>query len=189
MRNIPVAGEDADTLLVYTSKSGKQIAQSGGSGRWALDPARVARMKWLVCVQNRRGDLPEFDADAPLNSAFLLGKISGVQNVTEPGDTSKRWFVALDEVAYLKDYPDMWDGKRAPVRYTTLAGLGIDPERETFERLEHRADEAASVNGSGRPQTRSAGSSVAQMIAKHKANLAADLGVDPAAIEVVVAFR
>jgi hypothetical protein len=61
----------------------------------------------------------------------------------------------------------MWDGKRAPVRYTTVAGLGIDPERETFEKLEHRAGAAASVNGSGRPHTRSAGSSVAHMIAKH----------------------
>jgi hypothetical protein len=185
MSQIPIAGAKADTLLVYTSKSADQIIESGGSGRWALDPTRVHLLKWLVCVQNHRDDRPEFDGDAPVNSAFLLGTISGVQNVTQADDTSKRWFVALDEVARI-NYPDMWDGKRAPIRYTRLSELGIDPERENFEKIDRGRLDASAPNGAHRSHSTSSSASFAQIIATAKAKLAAELGIDAGAIEVLI---
>lgn len=183
MKNIRAAGEDADTLLVYTSRSAQQIIRSGGSGTWKLDPARARKMKWLVCVQNRRNDRPYFDGHAPLNSAFLLGKISGVQPAMEADDITPHWRVMIDEAAAI-DYRDMWDGKRAATRYTTLADLGINPNQK-FEKVNHHV-EPASVSSARVAPTTSTQSSVAQTIANAKATLAAELGVDPSAVEIIV---
>jgi hypothetical protein len=179
MTNIPQSGPAADTLLVLTSRNARQIIESGGSGRWALDPNRARRMEYLVCVQFDRDDLDDFDPVAPYKSAFLVGKISGVQNVTEPSDKSQRWLVKLDEVAHI-DMPDMWDGKRASIRYTTLVGLGIDADALHFEKIEHAAAPPTARNG--KPSS----ADVAQTIANAKASLASELGVDPTAIEIVI---
>jgi hypothetical protein len=173
--NIPSARDDADTIVVYTSKSYSQIVRLGGSGDWAVDPSHVRRCKWLVCIQNDRRDLSEFDPAAPHNSAFLLAKIAGVEPVEVPTGKPRRWRITISEAAEIS-YLAMWDGKRSSTRYTKLAALGIDPN-QMFTPVAH---------GVTSPAAEQPRLSVARVLADAKASIGATLGIDPAAVEIVL---
>ena len=121
-----------DTIAVFTARSPARIKREGGSQAWVLNPVHARSAKWLVATQNQHHKNPQFsDATEPHGSAFLVGKISGLKKSDDhPGD---RWLIEIDECALIS-IPDVWKW-RNPVRYTTLADLGIDSVELTFEKV------------------------------------------------------
>ena len=84
---------------------------------WKLDPGRVRKLTYLVCVQNRNdGDWGRPTHDQ--GEGFLIGKISGVEVNTEDRETN-RYIIKFDEYAEIS-VPDMWQklgGLRNPLHY------------------------------------------------------------------------
>jgi hypothetical protein len=169
-----------DTLAVFTARSPERIVREGGSQAWVLNPARAKQCTWLVCTQNRHNPDHEFsDATEPHGTAFLLGRISAVRKSEEDGD-GDRWIITISEFARI-NVPDAWDHGRNPVRYTSLAELGISLEGLALQPMPE-GDE---------PPT---GERLAQMvtpgavltIAEAKRQLAAAFGVKPEAVEITI---
>lgn len=174
--------EGEDAIAVFTARSPERIVREGGSQAWVLNPARAKNCTWLVCTQNRHNPNHEFsDATEPHGTAFLLGKISAIRKSQEPGD-DERWMIAISEFARI-NVPDGWDHGRNPVRYTSLAQLGIAPEKETFEPMPVGAVAHPPVGAT----TTSGAQPVAMLtIAEAKKALAATFGVNPEAIEITI---
>ncbi|HEU5407182.1 MAG TPA: hypothetical protein VFU48_05410 [Nitrospira sp.] len=79
----------------------------------------------LVCTQNRHNPDHEFsDATEPHGTGFPLGRISAIRKSEEEGD-GDRWIIAISEFTRI-NIPDAWDHGRNPVRYASLAELGIN---------------------------------------------------------------
>lgn len=124
--------EGENTIVVFTARSPERIVREGGSQAWVLNPARAQLCKWLVCTQNRRNPNHEFsDATEAHGCGFLLGKVSGVLESADEAD-QKRWLIAISEFARI-NYPNLWDHRRNPVRYTSLEDLGISMEGLVFQ--------------------------------------------------------
>lgn len=165
-------------ILVFTGRGFNTIVEEGGSQAWVLDPQRARRCAYIVCTQNRYGGewgMPE----SPHGSAFLVGKIDGVVP-SEESEDKPRWLVRISEYARI-DVPELWDGGRNPVRYTTLQELGIDPVTLTFE-----VPEPASA-GPAAAQSACGGEGARPLnIAEAKRGLAAYFGVGLDAIEITI---
>jgi hypothetical protein len=117
-------------------------------------------------------------------SAFLIGRISDVVRSPFADDQEERWLVRLDQFARVS-IPNVWDGSRNPVRYTTLEELGIDPGTLRFEPAPAPVDllAAEAAVGDGAP----AAASVRPLtMAEAKRGLAAKFGVRPEDIEIVI---
>lgn len=174
--------EEEDTIAVFTARSPERIVREGGSQAWVLNAARAKNCTWLVCTQNRHNPDHEFsDATEPHGAAFLLGKISAIRKSREPGD-EKRWMIAISEFARIR-VADGWDHGRNPVRYTSLAQLGIDPKKAKFEPMPTGVvvqPPAGSITVSGAPP---AGTLT---ITEAKKALAATFGVKPDAVEITI---
>jgi hypothetical protein len=187
---------DYQAVVVFTAKRVETIKEGGGSGIWSLDPARARRSAYLVCTRN--GHPAEWaegeDAPEPHRSAFLIGRIAGVT----PASTAsgkRRWVIRIDRYA-LVDLPDVWQGWRNPVRYTTLDELGIDPSTLRFEEMPAAAVPAAAGGDgrgeagadAGRPFDRRASATPTPRltIADAKRGLAATFGVPEEAVEITI---
>lgn len=74
-----------------------------------LNAARAKQCAWLVCTQNRHHRDHEFsDATEAHGSAFLIGKVSGIEKSDyESEDGKQRWLVAISEYALI-DIPEFW---------------------------------------------------------------------------------
>jgi hypothetical protein len=151
----------------------------GGSQAWILKPVRAKQCRWLVCTQNQHNPNHDFsDATRPHRSAFLLGKIAGI--VPTPEDESgDRWMVRISEYAFI-DRPNVWDGGRNPVRYTSLMDLGIDLDGLEFKPIRASTQAPRTIGSVSErnhdPLTMSAA----------KQRLAATYDVRPEAIEIVI---
>lgn len=171
-----------DTIVVFTARSPGRIVREGGSQAWVLNAARAKNCVWLVCTQNRHNADHEFsDATEPHGAGFLLGKISGIRKSREPGDED-RWQVAISEFARIEK-PDLWDHGRNPVRYVSLASLGIDPAKVAWQKMPENIivqPPAGAITATGAPP------SATLTIADAKKALAATFGVDPDAIEITI---
>jgi hypothetical protein len=168
---------EKNTIVVFTARSPGRIVREGGSQAWDLNPARARLCTWLVCTQNRHNPDHDFsDATESHGCGFLLGKVSGVRPSEELGGEG-RWLITISEYARI-NRPDLWDHKRNPVRYASLAELGISLEDLDFQPL---SSETAAVSGS-RPIVGSAPLSIAEA----KKALAATFGVKPEAIEITI---
>lgn len=104
-------------VVVFTNRGLDRLLQEGGSQAWKLDPDRVRKLNYIVCVQNRN----DGDWGQPTNDqgeGFLVGKISGVEvNTDDP--SNNRYIIRFDQYAKIS-VPDMWEklgGLRNPVRY------------------------------------------------------------------------
>lgn len=174
--------EHEDTIVVFTARSPERVVREGGSQSWVLNAVRAKNCQWLVCTQNRHNPDHEFsDATEPHGAGFLVGKVSAIRPSQEPGDAD-RWQVAISKFARI-DKPDLWDHGRNPVRYTSLAALGIDPTTLNWQPMPQAivVQPAAGVmTASGTPP---AGTLT---IADAKKALAATFGVDPDAIEITI---
>jgi len=100
--------------------------------------------------------------------------------------------ICFDEFAYLQpqvDPVDVWQGWRNPVRYTTLAEMGVTPDGLIWEDAEKFRDEQLAPKHSGSPQasaTLDDGSVPPLTIAQAKQGLAAFFDLEPEAIEIVI---
>ncbi len=175
--------EAEDTIMVFTARSPARLVLEGGSQAWVLDAARAKRCAWLVCTQNQHNADHEFsDATEPHGAGFLLGKISTIRKSQEPGD-GDRWLIAISEFARI-DRPNLWDHGRNPVRYTSLAKLGIDPAAAQFEPVPESSASLTPMQASA--SSTSAGRVAPLTIAEAKKALAATFGVSPDAVEITI---
>jgi hypothetical protein len=106
--------------VVFTARRPERVVSEGGSQAWVLNPARAKLCKWLVCKQNRRNP----DASEPHDAAFLVGNITGIEPSSEEG-AEDRWIIRISEAAWINK-PEIWKHRRNPVRYMSLAELGIE---------------------------------------------------------------
>lgn len=173
------AMSEEDTIVVFTARSPERIVREGGSQSWVLNAARAKQCKWLVCTQNRHNPDHEFsDATEPHGSAFLLGKVCGIRKSSENNE-GDRWLISISEFARI-NVPDIWDHGRNPVRYTSLADLGISLSKL---KLEPVSDKSVISSYATHP----AGTNVPTLtIAEAKKALAATFGVKPDAVEITI---
>lgn len=110
-----------NTVLTYTKNDLEYIKSTGCDRSWVLNENRASSCKYLVCCHSQ---------GAKQRNAFLVGLISQIRDTDE-----NRWAIHISEYASI-DIPDVWQGWRNPVRYTTLEELGIDPSTLKFEKLQ-----------------------------------------------------
>jgi len=126
-------------VVVFTSRGFERLLNDGGSGAWVLSEKRASRCKYVVCVQNRDpADNHNNDwggVSDPHKNAFFIGKISDVVISPEwDGSRPTRWLIRVSEYTRVT-YPDMWDGARNPVAYSSLSDLGIDENVLSFKKM------------------------------------------------------
>jgi hypothetical protein len=164
-------------IAVFTAKSVDTLLEEGGTSSWRLDRNHARQCAFVVCTRNAYADWVEGPEEH--HSAFLIGKVKDV--VATPKHQG-RYLVQFNHYARV-NIPDVWQGDRNPVKYTTLEELGIDPstlEWEAMPKISHtpeRIREGASHKGNGvRPLT----------MGEAKQGLALTFGVEPEAIEITI---
>jgi hypothetical protein len=172
-----------DTIAVFTARSPDRIVAEGGSQAWVLNPARAKHCTWLVCTQNQHNPDHEFeDATEPHGEGFLVGRISSIRKTEEPQEDDKeRYIIGISEFARIK-LPNAWDGGRNPVRYTSLATMGIDVDTLTFEPI----PEAAQPTPSRNQAAQFSATTAPLTIAEAKRQLATAFGVKVEAVEITI---
>jgi len=132
-------------VITYTGRGLPQLLNDGGSKAWSLDAKRVStKIAYLICVQNRKTGKDWAHPTADHQHAFLIGKVSGVKLIRKRQDGKPaRWSVQISEYAEL-DIPDMWNGARNPVSYTSLAELDIDEKSLKFKAMPEIEDKDTS---------------------------------------------
>jgi hypothetical protein len=113
-------------LLVNLYRS-RRTPQKAGPSSWRLDRNHARRCEYAVCTRNAHANWVEGSEDH--QAAFLVGR---VKDVVQSRDHEGRWLVEFSEYA-LYNMPNVWKGDRNPVRYETMADLGIDPLSLKFE--------------------------------------------------------
>jgi len=124
-------------IVVFTARGLETLLSEGGSQSWVLNQNRAKNCKYLVCVQNR-SPADDYDHDwgkvsDPHKNAFFIGLIEDVVESPEwDGSKPTRWLIKVSKYAETA-YPNMWDGSRNPVAYTTLSELGINEQDLNFK--------------------------------------------------------
>jgi hypothetical protein len=121
-----------NALIVFTAKSVSLILEQGGTESWALSPASMRDVRYVVCTRNTDRNLdeeigPRTEAHG---EAFLVGKVSGLKQV-KVQNNRKRYLVQMSEYAHVSE-PNFWTGDRNPTRYSdtdALRSRGIDVEK------------------------------------------------------------
>lgn len=163
-----------DTVMVFTGKGLAQIVAEGGSQAWALDAGRANGCTYLVGTQNRKRAHEDWsNPEAPQGTGFVVARIAGIGPAP---NYAGRSIIRISDYAVV-DIPNLWDGGRNPVRYTSLAALGIDVSKLTFTQLDLAAP-VASVPA--------APALDGLTIAQAKAGLAVTFGVDVDAIDITI---
>lgn len=117
-------------VAIYTSESADSILEHGFTGNWGTRAERVSEYRYVVCIRNGRH--PSAPNDVPNGTAFLVGMIGNVWEVSEATqDGRPRVAIGISEVAEVR-VEGAWGKNRNPVWYTTLEELGIDPEGLEF---------------------------------------------------------
>lgn len=163
-------------IAVFTNRGLPRLLAEGGSQSWKLNPARAGKLSYLVCVQNRNdGDWGE--PTHQQGQAFLIGKISSVEQSPEAkAKDEDRHIINIAEYSEI-DIPDFWQGWRNPVRYIELEDFGIDPRKLAFKPL---------TNNAGVPSLATSSSPQGMDMAQAKKALAAFYGVPTTSIEITI---
>ena len=165
--------DTSEVVAVFTTEAREDVLKQGGSQYWRLNANRVRQHGYVVCVQNEHH--PDSNGSFKHGTAFLIGKIVGVVPTDRKGERHK---IEISEYAELT-VPNVWKGDRYPVRYATMADLGIDAADLEFKPVpepEQSDADVENVQVDVLPLT----------LSEAKAGLAATLGVDPTSIEVTV---
>lgn len=177
-----------EAVAVFTARSPQRILREGGSQAWALDPIRARKCRYLICVQNQNNPDRDFsDASEPHGSVYMVCKIADV--VPSQDDPGNRWKICISEHSV---YPVMnaWKGWRNPVRYTTLAEMGIDPDKLVFHSIKDVQRDMGVQGDQQAPHEalieQDDGSIVPLSMAQAKLCLAAYYNVPSEAIEIVI---
>lgn len=118
-------------VVVLTARGKTRILKEGGSQSWRLNAHNAGKCDYLVCVQNRKQSWGEPEVDH--HTAFLVGKISSISQSQEE-DADGRWIINISEYADIS-IPNMWDGNRNPVSYSSLEEMNIDLNELKFTKL------------------------------------------------------
>ena len=169
---------DKKVLLIFTGKSLKQCLQAGGTQSWALNRANARHCKYAVLCQNAYADGSWAEGNEPHGSAFMVGRISDVVPSREEGNEG-RWLVLFDEYAQI-NIPNIWQGWRNPVRYTTFEELSLKLDDMHFEPMPSAPEENRTIESPSREKI------ISLTIQEAKEGLAAKYGVKPEAIEVII---
>ena len=175
-----------DSIVLFTAKSRERILREGGTSSWRLDPGKARRCAYAICVRNAHSSWG--DGLEPHHTAFLVGKVAGVAPTEPTPENSEspqnRYLIEFSEYAEIS-VPEAWPrGYRNPVRYSSLAELGISassldwkamPEPIEAPTLEGPEDPAPTAKNDG-PLT----------IAEAKRGLALTFGVPPEAVEITI---
>jgi len=126
---------DDRCLAVFTTETPVRILREGGTRAWRVNPSRARLTPYLVCIHNHANPAGQLPGNTGLHRAvFLVARIGGV--VPASGDNRPhRWKICLS--AFVRHtVAEAWQPRPNPVRYTTLAQLGIDPDALDFHALE-----------------------------------------------------
>lgn len=106
-----------NTIMTFTSNELTEILARGEDWSWVLNKSRAENCKYLVCCHH---------GGAKKGTAFLIGEISRIVDAPEDAGKDKpRANIQISKYAAI-DIPNVWDGGRNPVRYTSLEELGIN---------------------------------------------------------------
>jgi hypothetical protein len=164
-------------IAVFTANSRDEILAVGGSSSWVVAEKQARRREFLVCIRNARD--VDFHDHEPHGTAFLVGRISGLEAHGIDKKGMQRFIIKIDEFAEV-DHPDAWGEWRNPVKYTTLEELGIDPAKLKFKPM----PPPTKILPPPAPPERS--KTGALTIVEAKAGLALQFGVPPEAIEILI---
>ncbi|MFL6725061.1 MAG: hypothetical protein ACJ8FS_00935 [Sphingomicrobium sp.] len=124
-------------LVVFTAKTVQQMLELGGSQSWVINPQSMRNVEYVVCTRNsdHRWDDECGPRPEPHNSAFMVGKVSGLKKVDRQNDRD-RYLIQFSEYA-LVNVPNFRTGsKRNPVSYSDVLQckdeLGLDVEALNF---------------------------------------------------------
>lgn len=127
-------------VVVFTNRGLGRLLEEGGSQAWKLDPNRVRKLTYVVCVQN----VNDGDWGRPTHEqgeGFLIGRISGV-DVSPESETGHRFIIRFDECAEIS-VPKMWEklgGLRNPVHYLDNLEEYVDLEKLKWKRAVPQTD-------------------------------------------------
>jgi hypothetical protein len=164
-------------IAVFTANSRAQILEEGGSRSWVVAEKQARRREYLVCIRNARDVV--FHDHEPHGTAFLVGRISGLEPYGTDKKGMQRWIIKISEYAQV-NYPEAWGEWRNPVKYTTLEELGIDLKELKFKPVPARTKELPPPPPADRPKTG------ALTIAEAKAGLAIQFGVPAESIDITI---
>lgn len=120
----------ASAIAIFCGKSKEHILRDGGTQSWRLLPRNAVQHEYVVCC---RSGVDWVEGPEKRGSAFLIGRISGVVPSTD-NNAEDRYLVKISEYAEL-DLPEVWQGWRNPVKYTTLEELGVSLEGLDFKSM------------------------------------------------------
>lgn len=166
---------DIEVLVVFTAKSIERLLSEGGTSSWRLDRNHARQCAFAICTRNAYADWVEGPEDH--HNAFLVGKVKGVVPAKEEG----RFLVQFSEYAKV-NIPNVWQGDRNPVKYSTLGDLGIDPSTLKWEPM---PVPEAGESPVATPQF-NVPEGPALTIPQAKKGLALTFGVAPEAIEITI---
>lgn len=106
----------SDTIVTYTKNSLQDIIKAGCDRSWVLNQNRAKTCKYLVCCHSQ---------GAKRGNAFLVAHISRIRLVdVDEGSKNDRWAIDISQYASV-DIPDVWEGWRNPVHYTSSEKLKL----------------------------------------------------------------
>ncbi|WP_263359654.1 hypothetical protein [Acidicapsa ligni] len=167
-----------DTVVVLTARSVERMVGEGGSQAWRLVPGHARQMNYIVCTRNTRAAWGDGHEDH--RSGFLIAK---VRDVVPSPEEPLRWMVRFSEYALI-NVPELWKkGDRNPVRYGSVADLGIDPKKLKWKAMpgeESGEAEAVDTTASHPPKTKPL------TISEAKHGLAMAFNVPVEAVEITI---
>jgi hypothetical protein len=172
-------------VAVFTNRGLGRLLEEEGSQAWKLNPDRVRKLTYVLCVQNRN----DGDWGRPTHEqgeGFLIGKISGVETNSEDRETN-RYIIKFDEYAEIS-IPKLWEklgGLRNPVHYLNDLEKYIDVDGLEWKRIHPRKD-GEPPRAASPAAANAASESRGLDIAEAKNALATFYRVPVTAIEIVI---
>ncbi len=117
-------------IALLTFESQEKILEQGGSRSWVAKLERAQEYSYVVLTRNARH--PSAPNDVAHGAAFLIGRVSGVQEVAETAANGKpRVQIDISDYAEI-NVADAWGKSQNPVWFTDLETLGVDLSKVDF---------------------------------------------------------
>lgn len=174
--------DDVGVLVVFTAKSVAQILDHGGTQSWVLNEKSMSRVEYVVCTRNSDR---QYDEECGVrqekhNSAFLVGKVSGIRKVDRRHDRD-RYLVEFSDYALI-DRADFRSGStRNPVTYSDVGQCrfnGIDIPNLPFIPMPALSDDDEAKSAPG--------GKMGFSISEAKEGLSIFFGVPPESIQITI---